>query len=327
MLRAAYEGNEALVRDLLAQHRDGLLDLKVNCTVAGKKGRTPLYYAIRFDYADIIDMLLGHGGVDIHAKIKPGKRLMSILEIVEEKAVDSPVRRAFAAHGLLVPLSAHGAASAPSGVACTSVGCTTQASSAGYGALLDDHGRAMTSFGPCGLEMAPEVISCERAAGTQGQRSVNRPASAREAPSRSRSPARLPNRVAQPLVHDAVRGGKPWPILLVAAYTGDAENVRELLARDLDGTEALDVNCSAVGGKGKTPLYYAMCFDYVEIVEMLLDHPGINVSFPFKVGKRMASAMEVAYERGAESPIYSVFASRGLLPVSKTSTYESPDLC
>merc|ERR1712087_554638 len=153
-----------------------------------------------------------------------------------------------------------------------------------------------------------------------GRTSGNLPGSVALAPgafARSRSPVRAPGeRARAPLLAPPstksvgsleATDGK-WPPLLKAAQDGDVATVQDLLSR------GADVNCTMPGGGQKTPIYYAIRFEHVEIARLLMDHPDIDVHQTMKGGKSWTTPVEAAKEGGPASPIYRMFQERGLLP-------------
>merc|ERR1712151_440095 len=134
---------------------------------------------------------------------------------------------------------------------------------------------------------------------------------------RSRSPAGLrldtpqPSDGRPPLMRSAgnveVIDGK-WPPLMKAAHDGNTALVMDLLS------QRADVNCTMAGAQGKTPIYYAIRFEHVEIARLLVEHPDIDLEQPMKTKKNWVTPVEAAKEGGPTSPIYRIFAERGLLP-------------
>mmetsp|Transcript_34127 Transcript_34127/g.106182 ORF Transcript_34127/g.106182 Transcript_34127/m.106182 type:complete len:385 (-) Transcript_34127:16-1170(-) len=97
LLRAVYDGDEQMVKDLLRGGAD------VNCTMTGAGQKTPIYYAIRFDNAGLVQLLLRQPGVDVHRKMRSGRAgsWTTPLEAAREAGPGTGVHRAFVAHGLL----------------------------------------------------------------------------------------------------------------------------------------------------------------------------------------------------------------------------------
>jgi hypothetical protein len=99
---------------------------------------------------------------------------------------------------------------------------------------------------------------------------------------------------------------KEWPPLLQAVYNNDLQQVQELL----EG--GADVNCSASGQK--TPIYYAIRFEFPHIAECLLQHPDIDLDMQMKSGKgSWITPLDAVKDAGPSSAVYSVFQAAGLL--------------
>ncbi|CAE8664308.1 unnamed protein product, partial [Polarella glacialis] len=96
-----------------------------------------------------------------------------------------------------------------------------------------------------------------------------------------------------------------WPALLKAVYDGDMRRAQELLRR------GADVNC--VGSGQRTPIYYAIRFETVDIARMLLRHPDIDLTLEMKAGKGWCTPLEAVKQTGAGTAIYKVFQEEGML--------------
>lgn len=98
-----------------------------------------------------------------------------------------------------------------------------------------------------------------------------------------------------------------WPPLLLAAYSGDAATVREILDQG-----DCDVNATAVGGGQKTALYYAVQFNNIEVIQLLLEHPDIDPHKEMKTGGgNVTTPLQAALEMGSQFPAYRAFLAKG----------------
>jgi hypothetical protein len=98
-----------------------------------------------------------------------------------------------------------------------------------------------------------------------------------------------------------------WPPLLLAAYSGDAATTREILDQG-----DCDVNASAVGGGQKTALYYAVQFNNIEVMQLLLEHPDIDPHKEMKTGGgNITTPLQAAMEMGPQFPAFQEFLARG----------------
>lgn len=131
---------------------------------------------------------------------------------------------------------------------------------------------------------------------------------------RSRSPPRKPANVdpARTASSSSTSGPKEslapkeWPPLLQAVYNNDLRKVKELLRG------GAHINCCASGQK--TPIYYAIRFELLEITKCLLEHPDIDLNMQMKSSKgSWTTPLDIVRAAGPSCAVYSVFQAAGYL--------------